>query len=407
MVVWRTRAMALQKRVVPSAVENGREAAKRFKALGAVSKRFRGWRPQAEVIREVEAVPTCMPAYDVHNRVGGHPISRIALMHGPSNEGKTLVELALLKSFLERGHFAAFADAERSTPAKWVNSLLGEVAQSPGFVALPVKTFEHARDAIRSLCETVADARAKRELPDDVTALVCVDSLRGLVPKAIFDELKKAQEADAAEGKQRGGRFGKKPKGIDGYGGRAAQMKAALLSAWMDECVPLFADTRCALLLIGRETKVEAESGFRVITEDWKEYKVGGGVAPFFMASQVIRVTREYVRVKDSEGKSQVVGERHDLAMYKVKVSGKEDVAQYAYVHTSNGVQAPEGFDRARDVGALSVQLEVVKPHGSWLVRADTGEAIAQGEEQLVKKLRADPALAAELERRCRGMVKS
>ena len=395
----------MQKRSVPSVVENGREAVKRFKALGAVSKRFRGWRPQAEVIREVEVVPTCMPAYDVHNRVGGHPISRIALVHGPSAEGKTLFELALLKSFLERGHFAAFADAERSTPARWVNTMMGEVAKSPGFVALPVKTFEHGRDAIRSLCETTAEARVKRELPEDVTALVCVDSLRGLVPKAIFDELKKAQEADAAEGKQRS-RFGKKPKGIDGFGGRAAQMKAALLSAWMDECVPLFADTRCALLLIGRETKAEVESGFRVITEEWKEYKVGGGVAPFFMASQVIRVTREYVRVKDSDGKSQVVGERHDLAMYKVKVSGKEDVAQYAYVHTSNGVQSPEGFDRARDVSALSVQLEVVKPHGSWLVRSDTGEAIAQGEEQLVRKLRTEAGLMGELERQCRGMVK-
>ena len=49
----------------------------------------------------------------------------------------------------------------------------------------------------------------------------------------------------------------------------------------------------------------------------------------------------------------------------------------------------------------------MLKPHGSWLARPDTGEAIAQGEEQLVKKLREEPELMAELERRCRGMVKS
>ena len=394
----------MRKKAVQGVQASVRENGKRLKALGKVAERFRGWRPQAEVIREVEAVPTCLPAYDVHNRLGGHPISRITLVHGPSNEGKSCFELALMRSFLEHGHFAAFADAERSTPARWVNTMLGDVAKSPGFVALPVKTFEHARDSIRSLCESTAEARVKRELPEDTTALVCVDSLRGLVPKSIFDELQKAQKAD---GEDKRGRFGKRAKGIDGFGGRAGQMKAALLSAWMDECVPLFADTRCALLLIGRETKQEADSSFKIITDDWKEYRVGGGVAPFFMSSQVIRVTREYIRVRRADDKAQVVGERHDLAIYKTKVSGKDDEAQYAYFHTSNGVAAPEGFDRARDVAALAVGLEVLKPHGSWLARPDTGEAIAQGEEQLVKKLREEPELMAELERRCRGMVKS
>ena len=74
-------------------------------------------------------------------------------------------------------------------------------------------------------------------LPLTTSALIAIDSIRKLVPKKLFDELAKAEKADSGDKPK--GRFAKKPKGVDGYGGRAAQLKAALNAAWMDELVPL------------------------------------------------------------------------------------------------------------------------------------------------------------------------
>src|SRR5690606_8630504 len=88
----------------------------RSKAMAAVANDLKEFRPAAEVLRHIESVPTIFPQYDAAVRVGGHPISRFTLIHGPSNEGKTVFTQGLGRSFLERGHFFALADAERTTP---------------------------------------------------------------------------------------------------------------------------------------------------------------------------------------------------------------------------------------------------------------------------------------------------
>ena len=342
----------------PSLAGQARTNRDLLRNMGKVAGRFREWRPQEEVLLDVEAVPTCFPAYDVANGIGGHPVSRIVLVHGPSNEGKTAFELGLLASFLARGHFAGLGDAERTTPAKWVTTMLGGLAKSPGFVALPIRTYEQVRDAVRSMCEGVAEARVKREIPETTSAIIAIDSIRKLVPKKLFDELAKAEKADGEEKKAKG-RFAKKPKGVDGYGGRAAQLKAALNAAWMDELVPLLADTRTSMLLIARETKLDDANPWGEAKRDWK---IGGGTALYYEASLAVRVTREFIHVE-----KRLVGERHDLEIHKTKVAGKQEEAPTAFFHVSNGAIAPEGFDRARDVVALAIRTGALIIRGSWI----------------------------------------
>jgi hypothetical protein len=60
------------------------------------------------------------------------------------------------------------------------------------------------------------------------------------------------------------------------------------------------------------------------------------------------------------------VGERHRARIWKTKVGGKDDKHTDAYFHTSNGVQTPEGFDRARDVLELAIASGLVEQAGAW-----------------------------------------
>jgi recombination protein RecA len=364
--------------LAPGASEN-RE---RLAALGEVASEFKDWRPRAEVIKNVEAVPTIFPDYDRATGVGGHPISRFALVHGPSNEGKTSFHLGLGLSFLKRGHFFAFADAERTTPDKWVRELMAEAADHPAFVALPVKSYEQVRKGVRDLCDKVATAREKGRLPPDTTGLIVIDSIRKLVPEKLWKNLTASL----------GTTDKRRDKGVDGFGGRAGQLKAALNAAWVDELIPLLADTRMAMVVIARETKdVDAETDL-FATRDWK---TGGGAALFYESSVAVRVTRDWV-TEGKEKDRKLVGERHRLEIHKTKIAGKSVKVPAAYFHTSNGAATPAGFDLARDVLELGLEHGVLRTVGSYvkLGRASLG----QGKVAAHRRISEDVALLARLE---------
>jgi RecA/RadA recombinase len=372
--------------------EAARDARDRFAAIAEVAGQFSDFRPRAEVIRNVEAVPTIFPWYDHVTGVGGHPISRFALVHGPSNEGKTEFCLGLIASFLQRYHFAGLVDAERTTTDAWVRSLMGDLADNPGFSALPVGTYEQVRGSVRNYCETIANARAKGKLPPETSGLVVVDSIRKLVPKKLWDELAKATKADEEEAKPKRGKRAKAPSGIDGMGGRAGQIKAALNAAWVDELIPLLADTRMAMAVIARETEDPD-------ADMWssKTWKIGGGTALYYEASLDIRITRGWIKAGDI-----VVGEKHRLEIHKTKVAGKMDRTPEAWFHTANGVSGHVGFDRPRDVIALGIEIGGVQVEGSWVKFGKT--SLGQGIESAVAKLHKDADLLNRVEEAVRNL---
>jgi recombination protein RecA len=323
----------------------------RLTRMQSVSKRFEQWRPAAQVLTRVRAVPTRFVQVDHATKVAGWPIERFATVHGPSNHGKTAFCHGLGLSFLERGHFYAFVDAEYTTPEDWLAKLMGEHSTHPGFVALRPHSFEETVDAVRGFCEQVAEARAKGEIDADTSAIVVVDSMKKLVPKRLLERIAK----DGADNKK---------GSVDGYGGRAAQYKAALISQWLDEMVPLLYHTGTSMVAITREADdPDADQRDKQFDAAWK---VQGGKSLVYEASLVVRITRESWTHETSDKASPIVGERHLARIWKTKVGGKEDKHADAYFHTSNGVQVPEGFDRARDVLELGVALGIVEQAGAW-----------------------------------------
>lgn len=141
--------------------------------------------------------------------------------------------------------------------------------------------------------------------------------------------------------------------------------KAALQSQWLDELVPLLAQTRTALVMIAREADDPTADA-----DDFKfdrAWKVQGSKSLVYDASLVVRITRDsWVKVGERES-AVVLGERHRARIWKTKIGGKDDKHTDAYFHTGNGAEGFVGFDRARDVLELAKELGVIEVAGSWL----------------------------------------
>lgn len=368
------------------------DVAARFARMEKVAKRFEAWRPASEVLTKVSAVETRFVQLDRATRVGGWPIERVTTIHGPSNHGKTQVALGLGTSFLEGGHFFAFVDAEFTTPEDWLAELMRGQERSPGFVALRPRTFEQTVDAVREFCDTVGEARDKGDVEPDTSAIIVIDSVKKLAPDRLLSKILKE------------GATGKKGS-IDGASGRGAQMRAALLSQWLDELVPMLNRTRTTIAMIAREgDDPNADQNDIKFDNAWK---VQGGKALIYDASLVARVTRAKWLREGGNGddeKGVVVGERTRVRIWKTKIGGKDDAYEDGFFHTSNGSQYDAGFDRSRDVVECAKEIGALDVSGSWLTWKG-GSKRWNGEPKAVDSLRSDVGMLAALEAETRALI--
>ena len=356
----------------------------RLERMKAVAARFSAFRPATEVLTSVRSVPTRFVQVDRATRVGGWPIERIATIHGPSNHGKTSFCHGLGLSFLERGHFYGFIDAEYTTPEKWLSDLMGAQRSHPGFVAMRPHTFEETVDGVRQFVESIGEARDKGELEEDTSALIVVDSIRKLIPDRLLEKIRK----EGADGKK---------GSVDGMSGRGAMYKAALQSQWLDELVPLMAKTKTGMAIITREADdPNADASDLKYDTAWK---IQGSKSLVYDASLVVRITHDGWVKESSAPDALILGERHRARIWKTKVGGKDDKHVDAYFHTANGVDGHTGFDKARDILQLALDFGIVEQRGAWYV---FGESRWQGERKTVEGLRNGPLNEIEAEVRSR-----
>ena len=188
----------------------------------------------------------------------------------------------------------------------------------------------------------------------------------------------------------------------DGMGGRAAQFKAALNNQWMDQLVPLTAQTGTGVILIAREYEKGDDDDFLTRDED---YVIGGGRGPVFDSSIRARVILEG-EIWEGDGSSRrTVGQRHRVEIRKTKIGKKEERVPSGLFHTSNGALVPEGFDGPRDHLGLAKDMGIVDVRGSFYWHGKT--KLGQGEHAAVVRLHKDPAAIAALVADVRDMIES
>lgn len=356
------------------------ELRSRLDGMAEIAEKFSRWKPAGTVLTKVRAQPTRFVQLDRATRVGGWPLQRFGLVHGPSNHGKTQFALGLGMSFLQAGHYFGLVDAEFTTPEDWLAKLMAEQASNPAFVAMRPSCYEDAVEGVRELVTTLHKAKVDAKLPEDTSALIVVDSIRKLVPTGLMDKILKGKD------------------GLDGAKGRGAMIRAALNAQWLDELTPQLYQSGTALVFIAREAENTDGGKFDA------DYKVGGGMALNFESSLTCRVTRAGW-LKDGTGEdAQIIGERHRVRILKTKVGGKDDKYMDAFFHTSNGVVTPEGFDPARDVLELARELGVVElGKGHCYIWTSAGEVLGRGDASTARKLAEDPRTLAAIEAEVRA----
>jgi hypothetical protein len=365
-----------------------------------IAKAFGDFRPAREVLKEVQAFRTVFVQLDHATKVQGFPLDRFTLTHGPSNEGKTLYVLGLVLSVLMAGGAVLYLDAERTTPMDWIVKLMSRYADHPLFKSERPDSYEQAILLVRRFLNVAANLKAKGRLPLLTPVLVVIDSLRKLVPKGLLDEILE-DEAETAKAINAG-------KKVSSGRDRAAQIKAKMNAAWMDELVPLLEYAGASSVAIAREM-LDPNNTNKFAMAAKNNYTVGGGSAVYYDSSLVTRIQRHgWVQkvTKKAEGEDgrdevEVYGERHLITIKKTKVGGKDGKVTRAEFHSSNGSLVPFGFDRARDVYCLAQQFELFgKTRSGWFA---WGKEKWNGEHQAVVKLTADAGMLAELEAEVRA----
>jgi len=334
------------------------------------------WKPAVEVFDRITSVRTCLPGFNEAVRVGGLPVRRIHTVHGPTHGGKTAFVLALVKSFVERGYLAGYADAEHTLGQEFAAEMVADLQRYRNFLAIRPENYEQMISAGDRFLLRSAEVRKK--FPDAKSILV-VDSINKLVPKRELKNILKAGEADK--------------KGADELAkGHHGRYRAALNQAWLDHLTPLVARADCAVLMIAQEREEDDPADFFAET-----FKVKGGAALLFDASLVMRVMKaEPVWLPGTEKKSNdaICGWRHRVRIWKSKVGHMDGRYTDGLFHLSNGKLVGKGLDTARDAMVVGAKLGVLKTSGSWY---SFGGKRWQGENGVVQGLASDRARLSKL----------
>lgn len=341
-----------------------------------------GWRKASEVLDTVSAVPTVFADFNRKVRVGGIPLRRIHTIFGPSHGGKSAFALGLLKSFVVRGHLAAYVDAEHATPQEFAAELLGELNRYDNFLADRPKTYESAIKNVGSFLRSAAEQRRRVLKDTGVDSFACVmliDTINKLTPGTELEQiLRDAENIDKGWGRRR----------------------ANINNAFLDHVVPLLGDANCAMVLIAQERQDQSSGagGFKALRSEGVDLdgaKVKGGGGLVYDASLLMRVSKG-IPMKDPPTKEgTIVGFRHYVRILKSKVAHMDGRWTDSMFHLSNGKLSPPGFDVARDLVTVGKDLGVVATSGSWL---SWRRRRWQGEGKAIATLSTDAAALGELE---------
>ncbi|HSH42649.1 MAG TPA: ATPase domain-containing protein, partial [Arenicellales bacterium] len=123
----------------------------------------------AEVVRDVAAIPTGSLGLDIALGIGGMPRGRVVEIYGPESSGKTTLSLSVIAQAQKLGGTAAFIDAEHALDPGYAGRLGVNVEDL--LVSQP-DTGEQALE--------IADMLVRSAAVD----VVVVDSVAALTPKA-------------------------------------------------------------------------------------------------------------------------------------------------------------------------------------------------------------------------------
>ena len=290
---------------------------------------------------KVEVIPTGSIALDIALGIGGIPKGRVVEIYGPESSGKTTLTLHAIANCQRAGGIAAFIDAEHALDPVYAKKL--GVALDDLLISQP-DTGEQALEITDTLVRSGG------------VDIVVVDSVAALTPKAELE-----------------GEMGDQLPGL----------QARLMSQALRKLTGAVARSNTTLLFTNQlREKIGVMYGSPETTP--------GGRALKFYAS----VRLDIRRIETIKTGTESVGSRVRVKVVKNKVAAPFRVAEFDIMY-GEGISLVGGL---LDVG---VAADVVSKTGAWFNFGDV--RLGQGREQSKEFLKANPAVAAEIDAKIRA----
>ncbi len=290
---------------------------------------------------DIEATSTGSLGLDIALGIGGLPKGRIIEIYGPESSGKTTLTLHVVAEEQKKGGVCAFVDAEHALDPQYAKKLGVDLDEL--LISQP-DTGEQALEIVDTLVRSGA------------VSLVVIDSVAALVPKSEIE----GDMGDMQMGSQ-----------------------ARLMSQAMRKLTASIGRSNCMVIFINQiRMKIGVMFGS-------PETTTGGNALKFYAS-----VRLDIRRIGAIKEREDVVGNTTRVKVVKNKVAPPFKQVEFDIMYG-------EGISKTGELLDIGVKAGIVEKSGSWYSYGD--ERIGQGRENAKVFLKANPAVANELEEKIRA----
>ena len=295
---------------------------------------------EGEKIEDIQVVSTGSLGLDIALGVGGLPRGRVIEIYGRESSGKTTLTLQVIAEMQKIGGTCAFIDAEHALDIQYAQKLGVDLQEL--LISQP-DTGEQALE--------IVDALVRSGSVD----LIVIDSVAALTPKAELE----GEMGDSLPG-----------------------LQARLMSQALRKLTATINKTNTMVIFINQiRMKIGVMFGN-------PETTTGGNALKFYAS-----VRLDIRRVGSIKRADEVIGSETKVKVVKNKVAPPFRQADFDILYG-------EGISREGEVLDLGSELNIVEKSGAWY--SYNGERIGQGKDNAREFLRANPAMAFEIENRIR-----
>jgi recombination protein RecA len=292
-------------------------------------------------IVEIESVSTGSLGLDMALGIGGLPKGRVVEIYGPESSGKTTLALHVVAEVQKAGGTAAFVDAEHALDPSYAHKL--GVNLDELLVSQP-DTGEQALEITDTLVRSGA------------VDIIVIDSVAALTPRAEIE----GEMGDSLPG-----------------------LQARLMSQALRKLTGSISKTQTLVIFINQiRMKIGVMYGS-------PETTTGGNALKFYASVRLdIRRTGSVKRADE------IIGNNVRVKVVKNKVAPPFREVEFDIMYG-------EGISKLGEIIDLGVKAGVIEKSGSWFSYAS--QRIGQGRDNVRDFLKANPDIAADIEKAVRG----
>ena len=295
------------------------------------------------IVTDIAVIPTGSLGLDMALGVGGLPRGRVIEIYGPESSGKTTLALECIAEAQKLGGIGAFIDAEHALDAAYARKL-GVMVED-----LLISQPDNGEQALE-IAETLVQSGA-------IDVLV-IDSVAALVPRAEIE-----------------GEMGEPQMGL----------QARLMSQALRKLTSIIARSRTVVIFINQiRMKIGVMFGN-------PETTTGGNALKFYSSVRI-----DIRRIGTIKSGTDIIGSRTKTKVVKNKVAPPFREAEFDILYGS-------GISKEGELVDMASEHNIIEKLGAWYSYG--GERIGQGRENARDLLKANPAIAAEIEAKVRAKL--